>query len=302
MQEALRSLHQAYAGQIGSVAHLLLLLAAARIGTRSGWIWSCLLIGVISLVLWGLNLRRARAVADTATSRVASAPQGYVELVGSAKRYPGPALVAPISKRECVWYRYLVEEKSGDEWRTVDRGNSDASFLLEDGSGEALVDPDWAEVLTDRHKRWTDDRKRYTEWLLLPGDRLFVIGEFATVGGRDAQLDPAADVNDLLAQWKADKAGLKARFDLNGDGEIDLKEWELARNAARREVARRHDEIRTQPGVNMVRKPRDGRHFVISSLDPAALARRYRRWTLIQLVIAILAGAGALAAVSGRLA
>ena len=51
------------------------------------------LVGGISLVLWILNFRRVRAVADTPTSRVASAPQGYVELCGIARQHPGQPLI-----------------------------------------------------------------------------------------------------------------------------------------------------------------------------------------------------------------
>jgi hypothetical protein len=63
--------------------------------------------------------------------------------------------------------------------------------------------------------------------------------------------------------------------------------------AARREVARRHQEIRSQPGVNVLRAPRDGRLFLLSNFDPQRLERRYGWWTRAQLVIAIGAGAAA---------
>jgi len=76
--------------------------------------------------------------------------------------------------------------------------------------------------------------------------------------------------------------------------QIDLKEWDLARRAAAREVKKTHQAIRSQPGVHIMRKPRDGRLFLLSDLDPYKLARRYGFWTAIQLLIAIGAGAGLL--------
>jgi hypothetical protein len=258
------------------------------------------LIACLSLLLWILNYRRARAMGDTPTSRVASAPQGYVELAGLARPFPGDRMLSPVSGMHCVWYHYIIQEKHGDNWKKVKEEASDDSFLIEDRTGEALIDPDFAEVHTTRKRTWTTDpRTRYTEWLLVPGEPLYVIGEFATVGGQNSQLDPVADMNALLAQWKADKARLKERFDLDGNGEIDVREWELARKAARREVQRQHREIRSQPGVHTVRKPRDGRHFLISNLDPDRLARRYGVWTAIQLTVAVLAGAGMLLVLSG---
>jgi hypothetical protein len=240
-----------------------------------------------------LNFRRARAVADTPTSRVASAPQGYVELHGTARQHPGQMVLAPLTSSPCVWFRYLVEEKRGKDWSVVQRGLSEHTFVLDDGSAQALVDPDWAEVMTDHHRRWIEGNRRYTESLLVPGDAVYAIGEFATVGGSATQLDAAADVKALLPEWKKDQPALERRFDLDSNGEIDLKEWELAMRAARREVARRHQEIRSQPGVNVLRAPRDGRLFLLSNFDPQRLERRYGWWTRAQLVIAIGAGAAA---------
>jgi hypothetical protein len=278
-----------YANQISSASHLLLLIIGAHIGTRGGWVFVLALIACISVALWVLNFRRARAVGDTPTSRIASAPQGYVELAGTARPFPGDRMVCPVSRIHCVWYHYVIEEKRGDKWKRVKEDVSGDSFLIHDGTGEAVVDPDFAEIYTTRKRHWRVDSQRFTEWLLVPGEPLYVIGEFVTEGGQNSQFDHAADLNALLTRWKADKAQLKGRFDLDGNGEIDLKEWELVRKAASREVRRQHQEIRSQPGIHIVRKPRDGRHFLISNLDPDRVARRYSTWTAVQLCVAVLA-------------
>jgi hypothetical protein len=52
-------------------------------------------------------------------------------------------------------------------------------------------------------------------------------------------------------------------------------------------VRKTQQEILSQPGVSMMRKPRDGRLFLLSDLSPEQMARRYGFWTLIQLVIAL---------------
>lgn len=286
-----RKFNHAYAHHITSAGHLFLLLVGARIGTAGGWLFVLCLIGAISFALWVSTFRRARAVADTPTSRVASAPQGYVELHGFALQHPGRTLNAPLTFRPCVWYRYTVEEKNGKNWRVVERGVSEETFILDDGSGQAVVDPDWAEVMTDHYRCWIADRKRYTQWLLVPGDRLYAIGEFATVGGANTHLDAGADLKAVLAEWKRNQPDLKRRFDLDGNGEISPQEWELAVRAARREVNRRHQETRSQPGVNVMRAPRQGRVFLLSNFEPGRLERRYGMWTRFQLIIAVAAGA-----------
>jgi len=291
----LNQLQDVYVNHVTSAAHLILLLLAFRIGTPTGWLCVLTAIGLISLFLWVANFRRARAVGDTPTSRVASAPQGYVELCGQVRAHPGYDRVSPVSALPCVWYRYKIEEKSGRDWNTVDHGVSSDTFLLDDGSGQVIVDPDFAEVMTTRHRKWTQDDRRYNEWLLTPGDRIYAIGQFTTVGGASSSLDVEGDVGSLLSEWKTNQAELKRRFDLDGDGKVDLKEWELARHAARREVLKHHTEIRSQPGSNLLRKPADGRLFLLSNLDSEKLARRYVIWTALQLGIAIAAGGSMIA-------
>ena len=115
-----RAPRTATATLITSAPHLLLLLVGVRIGTPTGWLCVLALIGGISLLFAGVaNFRRSRAVADTPTSRVASAPQGYVELCGRRGCIPGTSVIAPLTAPPCVWYRYRIEEKSGKNWSAV---------------------------------------------------------------------------------------------------------------------------------------------------------------------------------------
>ncbi len=78
-------------------------------------------------------------MADTPTSRVASVPQGYIELVGRGQQPPGGS---PVSGLPCLWYRYRVERKNGDRWEYVESGVSHDTFGLSDGSGHVLFDPE----------------------------------------------------------------------------------------------------------------------------------------------------------------
>ena len=67
----------------------------------------------------------------------------------------------------------------------------------------------------------------------------------------------------------------------------------LARSQARLEVRKTHNEIRTQPGTHMRHQPGDGRPFLISNVDAGRLARRYRIWAWLHLVVMVCAVAGA---------
>ena len=215
-------------------------------------------------------------MSGTPTLRVASAAQGYVELIGRGRSYGEAPLLSKLSRLPCLWHRYRIDEKNSEnEWRTIDRGETSEPFLLDDGSGSRLVDPAGAEILTKHKDTWREAQFRYTEWKLIPNDSIYAIGEFRTrsVG---AEFAARAELNALLAEWKRDMPALHARFDLDQDGQLDMKEWMLARQAAKREIEKKRREAHVQPDIHLLGLPRDGKPFLISNFTPERLSRRYR--------------------------
>lgn len=166
----------------------------------------------------------------------------------------------------------------------MDSGESSDSFLLRDDTGDCVVDPEHAEIVTKHRDQWQEGDYRYTEWKLINSDNLYVIGEFRTRNGA-VEFGSRAELNALLAEWKQDKPALHARFDLNGDGELDMKEWMLARQAAKREVAKKQRAAHAQPDIHLIDRPRDGKLFLISNLTPEKLSRRYLFWSWAHVVI-----------------
>lgn len=249
---------------------------------------------LLASALWGWlrALRHARLIADTPTARIASAAQGYTELRGRGQPLAGTPLLSPLDGLPVLWYRLVTEHRQADgRWRRTDMVESEASFLLQDASGVCAVDPEGAEMLVRRRDVVTRGEQRHTQWSLIRHDRIYVLGAFATLGSVSPALDTAAQVRELLAAWKADHPALLARFDLDGNGELDLREWELARAQARREVRRRRDEALAAAEAHIVRRPDDGRLYLISDLDPERIARRYRRWAGVHLVVFVAAAA-----------
>lgn len=278
----------AYANVALAGGNLAFLLIALDSPTPLGIALATGLMGTTSLYAWHANLRRFRVVADTPTSRISSAPQGYVELAGRGVRLPGEPLISHLSGLPCLWYRYLIEEKNGDQWRRINSGVSIERFGLDDGTGMALLDPDDAEIITSNKQVVKNDHFRQTEWTLIEGETLYVLGEHVAVGGANAELDLRQDVSGLLGEWKQDRPGLAKRFDLNGDGEISLQEWQLARRAAQRQIEREHNEIRLQGSTHLIRKPH-GRMFLIANRTPEQMASRYRYWAWAHLCLLIAA-------------
>ncbi|MBK6366810.1 MAG: hypothetical protein IPF65_05955 [Polaromonas sp.] len=63
-----------------------------------------------------------------------------------------------------------------------------------------------------------------SEELLLSGVNTYVLGEFSTLGIDHINLSLSQEVSALLSEWKRDSKNLVKRFDLNGNGEIDMDE------------------------------------------------------------------------------
>jgi hypothetical protein len=279
-------LRREYAQFVTSGAQLVLLFFGAQSESREGWLTSLGLIALLSLVAWLSTLRRRRAIADTPTSRIASAAQGYVELRGRGLPFAGTPILSPLSGLPCLWYRYQVEENDHDgKWRSVERGQSDASFIVDDGSGVCVVDPEQAEILTRSKEVWRVGDRRHSEWKLLIGDPIYALGEFQTIGGATLELDAAQDLRELLAEWKKDRTQLLDRYDLDRDGELSVQEWALARQAARREVSRQHCAARAATAIDVLRRPADGRLYLLANLDPDQIAQRYLGWSAFHLVV-----------------
>ncbi len=272
-----------------SASYLGLLGIGLQLGASSGrGVCLGLLLGVAMLAA-ASAYRRARAIADIATSRIGSAAQGYVEVVGRASVAPHELIASPISGLACIWFRYRVytRDGSGGEWRLASSSTSSTTFEIADGTGSCRVDPDDAEVVSPEVRTTHVADEKRVEELLFGGVRIYVLGEFSTRGGAGLALNEREDVGALLAEWKRDPAELRRRFDHNRDGQIDLQEWEAARREASLAVAQQHRELRKHADLHVMHAPRDGRMFLISPLAPQKLRQRYLLWSLAHLGAAL---------------
>ncbi len=289
----LQGLRGHYVDTLTSASHLVLLAFALRTGERAVWLVCLALIALISFFAWASGYRRVRTIADIPTSRIASAAQGYVELFGRASVDGDNLIASPLSGTSCIWFRYWVYMKSGKNWQQTSCGVSHSTFEISDGSGNCHIDPDDAEVIAPERRVSYQGHYKHVEELLY-GGAVYVLGEFSTIGGTNSALDMKQDVSALLAEWKQNPTNLHERFDLDKNGEIDLREWELARRAAVKEVQQQHREIRAENSVNVMRAPRDGRLFLLSSLSPQKLRNTYLLWSIFHLVILVSAASAAL--------
>lgn len=246
------------------------------------------LVAAAGFIFAFVFFKRARLIEDTPTSRIRSAAQGYVELEGYGDTLEGPDIIAPLSKTPCTWYRYKVEKVNDEHDRVVDSGRSEDLFLLVGETGKCVVDPEGAEVTATVKRTWygssyqgdssiMGSRYRFTEERMHPGDPLYAIGHFRSVGGSNDSFNEGAELNELLKKWKGNQAMLLKNFDKNGDGKIDMKEWENIRKVAKLAVRRKRKEQAQRPVTHVLSKPMTkGQPFLLSSRPQHQLTLKYK--------------------------
>lgn len=164
--------------------------------------------GGLYLFIAGFRLlARKHLIADTPTSRIASASMGLVEVNG---RVTGPYTVpAAITGNSCLLYRTVAwqqgDSRRSNEWDKIAEEKQYLPFFLDDGSGELLVDARGADLDLERDYRGEFDasplsftglpaqvssflarhgvaacrRIRIEEWTIKPNENLFVVGTLA---------------------------------------------------------------------------------------------------------------------------
>jgi E3 ubiquitin ligase len=241
--------------------------------------------------------RRARIIEDTPTSKIRSAAQGYVELAGRGELMEGESIIAPLTTTPCTWYRYKVEKVSDKHSRVVASGVSDELFVLVGTTGRCVVDPDDATVTCKTKKVWYErsypssrgshnsggffgalgGRYRYTEERMHPGEPLYAIGMFMSVGGGAESFNTEAEVREVLSLWKKNRTGMLKHFDADGDGDLDMQEWEAVRKAAYGRVRREQSKRSVQPPTHIMKKPQyDNRPYLLSVFPQRELVKRYK--------------------------
>jgi E3 ubiquitin ligase len=271
------------------------------------WLLLLVLAGAAVYFFWYAfkAWRENRLVGDTPTSRVRSAAQGYVEFLGRGVMVQKGQTHAPLTGLPCTWWQYKIYDTKSNRRgaATIDSGTSEAPFILDDGTGQCLVDPRGAQVFPKAKTVWygstqwpevripdgqgffgklvdaliPNGRYRYTEYRLEPHETVCALGAYRSLGSHCVE-SPDGAAAQLLHDWKQDQKALLARFDRNHDGVLDADEWDQARAAAHQQVV---DHMAAQPpqppGLNVLSKPEDGRAFLLSASDGGYLARRLRR-------------------------
>ena len=298
------------------------------------WLWAIglLIAALVSFVFSFITLHRKRIIEDTPTSKIRSAAQGYIELIGHGQLMEGQPIIAPLTGTICTWYKYSVDEhrQSGknSKWVTIRSGTSEELFLIKDDTGQCIIDPEDAHVTSVNKDVWHSSevnpqgsplavkkkktffsglglnrRYRYTEERLHTDESLYAIGLYKTVGGAGTKFDINEDVRELIREWKTDSEALIKKFDADNNGAIDLQEWQKVRQAAYDHVVEMHGKQKSLPPVNIMTKTNDSRRpYILSAVEENDLIRRLHIYSVLLLSLFILCGSISTWLISMRLA
>jgi hypothetical protein len=264
--------------------------------------YSALLIFLTGLGLYLLYrtqaaFRRYRFISGTATSKIRSASQGYVELKGIGEFMPGDVLTSPFTGSRCLWYQCTVEQKQktgkSATWTNISDEISNNLFHLLDDTGECVIDPEDAHVVAESNQTWyghsMQDRLhptassrvltgiaiggyRFSERLIRPASLIYALGFFRTLQNTADSPAVEAEVKDLLRQWKLQPHLYLSQFDFDANGKIDKQEWRAIHHKARQQVI---SKFQRQQSHNILERPQEaGQPFILSAVEEENLVSR----------------------------
>jgi len=162
--------------------------------------------GIFSFFFGLKKLFLKRLIENIPTSKLRSVAMGLVEVYGEV--VPIKVLKSPFSGKDCVYYRYVIEERRSDGkrtyWATIRKGENSVPFRLRDETDSVLVDCTGAKVEIKydtsfesgmgneppsqvlsflkanriAHEGFLGINKhmKYTEYFIQPGEKVYVLG------------------------------------------------------------------------------------------------------------------------------
>lgn len=234
-----------------------------------------------------LLLYYRRMIENTPTSKIRSMSMGMVELTGKTRLYYD--LRTSATKTHCIYYkcRYYKYQRTGDSagWkltRSVSSGK--IPFYIEDDTGRVLIHPDGAIIniplasqsfqgsyIPTLGLQMHDPNTKVVEELIPVGTHIYVLGS-AQVEKHGKTFSQA--LAEKLRHLKQNAEAMEA-YDANGDGRIDVDEWEAARKDAETVVyAESLAKGGHQTETVVVKKPKFGMlPFIIADTEQKVVRR-----------------------------
>ncbi len=275
----------------------------------SEWIYVFLVACVVAVIAFGRAfwcMRRVRLFEDRVTSKISSAPQGYVELEGQARQMACFPMRSPLTGTPCVWWSYAVTRSTTKTRnpKVIRKGESTLPFVLEDSTGRCLVEPEGAFLwgTTGRGRKvdwpWPGEKRswipglryasyRYVERIIPVDATIYALGEFSTRAVDVDSIDVDQQVKKLLGAWQSDPVTYPLRTVISRK-KLNHEELRAASEYARKLAM----EMRRETGrreFHRLSKPKD-KFFFITTDRQIDLIRSWRRHAILAWTVFSLSG------------
>lgn len=166
------------------------------------------LIGAGIFIYGFRQLSHKRLIENIPTSKIRSIALGLVEITGKAIAVEGTTRPGPFTGKDCIYYFYTIEEHrrqgKNSRWVTIKKEEYRPEFYVQDDTGKILVNPEGAQINVPRDYEYNsgllndppalvkeflkasdishdsflglNKRMRYREYLVEPGDAVYVMG------------------------------------------------------------------------------------------------------------------------------
>lgn len=264
-----------------------------NLAQKSTWIFLLGMAFFASVLAAFFNYLRLLKITEAPISTIAAAAQGYIELHGVSSTQP--PLKTPYHGIPCVWYRawaYANRTNSSFSKKPIDSRlleyvESDHLFQLKDETGACMVDPKGAEIIFAEQRTFFKNEHRYVEEYLPAGRSIYVLGQLDTRHDHFDKNVINQDIRASLADLKRSPQKLLNRYDYNRNGQIDMDEWEAARQEVSQRIHENHA-MKAHTGSFTLAKPAGEHLFLISAKSPQELVASYRHWAIVHLLMLIL--------------
>jgi hypothetical protein len=226
--------------------------------------------GTAGFMLWLRALGMRTTMTSVPTARLASAPQGYVELNGRARR-----LSAEFSALRPHWLWQRITRSRGTPALEV----TEAPFCFSDGAATAVILPEGADVICKNRYAERNGNARTVTESIHSGETLYVLGYLSSV---DDVSDLAAEAERMASDIRLDPAA-RRRFDADGDGRLDIRE-SLKLHASAYKMAQ---ERATGQQTHVISRPPDGRPYIISTVPIPLMSARFLAYSWLGLALGL---------------
>lgn len=234
--------------------------------------------------------KTVRSLDDVPRSKIRSAPQGYVELHGTARPFTN-ILTAPYSGKKCMYFFYRIQT-AGRKTKVIHEDTAYTPFILEDETGTCLVDPEEADSvypqlelhLDIKVKELPAELRDKVPWfrrtvhiienLIEPGDRIVVTGQFKTYGKNTAALNLKEETKKVMYQLFRDKQSLLKKWDRDRDGKLDKAELKKLHAHAWKDALEHYQQKNQHYALHKITRPLNSRDKLLISVGDEIRLKR----------------------------